>query len=99
MTSRRPDLSQYPTGFTVLRIFQAVLNIITIVVTSFTINAVFIRGICFLIITVRKKLFRSSLEMVCCFCLQTSASLLFSTWLAFAYFFPNRLFNYLVAAI
>ncbi|KAF5690950.1 hypothetical protein FCIRC_681 [Fusarium circinatum] len=51
MASRRPDLSQYPTGFTVLRIFQAVLNIITIVVTSFTINAVVIPGNCLLIVT------------------------------------------------
>lgn len=55
MASRRPDLSQYSTGFTVLRIFQAVLNIITIVVTSFTINAVVIPGNCLLILTVRKK--------------------------------------------
>lgn len=57
MASRRPDLSQYPTGFTVLRIFQAVLNIITIVVTSFTINAVVIPGNCLLMVTVSKQMY------------------------------------------
>ncbi|KAG9501777.1 hypothetical protein J7337_007468 [Fusarium musae] len=80
MASYRPDLSQYPTGFTVLRIFQAVLDIITISVMSFTIHAVFIPGNCLLIVT-------------------SSASLLVSTWMAFAHMFSNRLFNYLVAAI
>ncbi|KAM0229840.1 hypothetical protein ACHAPO_009734 [Fusarium lateritium] len=50
MASRRPDLAQYPTGFTILRIFQAVLSIITIVVTSFTINAVVIPANCLLIV-------------------------------------------------
>ncbi|KAI1068892.1 hypothetical protein LB507_006137 [Fusarium sp. FIESC RH6] len=44
MASRRPDLAQYPTGFTILRIFQAVLSIITIVVTSFTIHAIVLPG-------------------------------------------------------
>jgi hypothetical protein len=48
-----PDLSQYPTGLTILRIFQAVHSIITIVVTSFTINAIVMPGNCLLIATVR----------------------------------------------
>ncbi|CAJ0547002.1 Ff.00g016290.m01.CDS01 [Fusarium sp. VM40] len=46
-----PDLSQYPTGITILRIFQAVHSIITIVVTSFTINAIVMPGNCLLIAT------------------------------------------------
>ncbi|KAL4728006.1 hypothetical protein ACLX1H_004713 [Fusarium chlamydosporum] len=50
MTSRRSDLAHYPTGFTILRIFQAVLSIITIVVTSFTVTAVVLPGNCLLII-------------------------------------------------
>ncbi|RGP78279.1 hypothetical protein FLONG3_3594 [Fusarium longipes] len=50
MASRRPDLSQYPTGFTILRIFQAVLSVITIVVTSFTISAVVLPANCLLIV-------------------------------------------------
>ncbi|KAF5022459.1 hypothetical protein F66182_5495 [Fusarium sp. NRRL 66182] len=49
MATRRPDLFQYPTGFTVLRIFQALLSIITIVVTSFTISVLIIPGNCLLI--------------------------------------------------
>lgn len=53
MASSRPDLAQYPTGFTILRIFQAVLSIITIVVTSFTINAVVLPANCLLIVAVR----------------------------------------------
>ncbi|KAF4450366.1 hypothetical protein F53441_6490 [Fusarium austroafricanum] len=51
MASRRPDPSQYPTGLSVLRIFQAVLNIITIVVASFTISAVVLPGNALLITT------------------------------------------------
>jgi hypothetical protein len=52
MASRRPDLAQYPTGFTILRIFQAVLSVIAIVVTSFTIHAVVLPGNSLLIVAV-----------------------------------------------
>ncbi|KAG5779112.1 hypothetical protein H9Q73_007230 [Fusarium xylarioides] len=76
MASRGPDLSQYPTGFTVLRIFQAVLNIITIVVTSFTINA---RGHTGELLVDRNELcVTSGLEMdgLCSHVLQPSLQLL-----------------------
>ncbi|UPL02181.1 hypothetical protein LCI18_013115 [Fusarium solani-melongenae] len=38
MVNRRPDVLDYPTGTTVLRIFQAILSIIIIIVVSFTVN-------------------------------------------------------------
>jgi len=56
MASRRPDLAQYPSGFTILRIFQAVLSIITIVVTSFTIHAIVLPGNALLTVAVRFRL-------------------------------------------
>ncbi|KAF5667207.1 hypothetical protein FHETE_5910 [Fusarium heterosporum] len=51
MAPQGPHLTRYPTGFTILRIFQAVFDIITIVVTSFTINAIILPGNCLLIAT------------------------------------------------
>ncbi|KAH7247203.1 hypothetical protein MRS44_015009 [Fusarium solani] len=39
MANRRPDVLDYPTGTTVLRIFQAILSIIIIIVVSFTVSA------------------------------------------------------------
>ncbi|RSL55677.1 hypothetical protein CEP54_009225 [Fusarium duplospermum] len=39
MASRRPDVLDYPTGTTVLRIFQAILSVIIIIVLSFTVGS------------------------------------------------------------
>lgn len=61
MASRRPDLAQYPSGFTILRIFQAVLSIITIVVTSFTIHAIVLPGNALLTVAVRSRLIHTTI--------------------------------------
>ncbi|KAF4954600.1 hypothetical protein FSARC_12072 [Fusarium sarcochroum] len=78
MATRSPDLSQYPTGSTVLRIFQAVFSIIIIVVASFTIYAVVIPGNCLLIMTSSATLL-VSLWMAFA---QLSFSRLFNYWAA-----------------
>ncbi|RSL84505.1 hypothetical protein CEP52_016417 [Fusarium oligoseptatum] len=39
MARRHPDVLDYPTGTTVLRIFQAILSVIIIIVLSFTVSA------------------------------------------------------------
>ncbi|RSL56717.1 hypothetical protein CEP53_006725 [Fusarium sp. AF-6] len=39
VASRLPDVLDYPTGTTVLRIFQAILSVIIIIVLSFTVSA------------------------------------------------------------
>lgn len=53
MANRRPDVLDYPTGTTVLRIFQAILSIIIIIAVSFTVSAGIFAGNGLMLFTVR----------------------------------------------
>lgn len=53
MANRRPDVLEYPTGTTVLRIFQAILSVIIIIVVSFTVSAGIFAGNGLMLFTVR----------------------------------------------
>ena len=98
MASRRPDLAQYPTGFTILRIFQAVLSIITIVVTSFTIHAIVLPGNALLTVAVRFPLIYTPLCVANRLSqLQSSVTLIVSLWGAFAHLSFSRWFSFRAA--
>jgi hypothetical protein len=51
MAGRRPDVLEYPTGFTVLHIFQAIFSVITLILVAFTVNDLAFAGNCLLLAT------------------------------------------------
>ncbi|KAH6893530.1 hypothetical protein B0T10DRAFT_559511 [Thelonectria olida] len=51
MVGRRPDVLEYPTGFTVLHIFQAIFSVITTILVAFTVNVLAFAGNCIMLAT------------------------------------------------
>lgn len=52
--ARRPDVLEYPTGFTVLHIFQAIVSLITLILVAVTVTVVIFAGNGLMLFTVSR---------------------------------------------